>query len=45
MEVMVFIVAMAFWGAPLSVMCEGRREQVAYGPGVMGVQLRMTSPV
>ena len=45
MAVRVLMVAMAFWAEPLRVMLEGRREQVAYGPGVMGVQLRMTSPV
>ena len=45
MEVMVLIVATAFWAAPLRVMLEGRREQVAYWPGVMGVQLRTTVPL
>ena len=44
MVVMVLMVAMAFWAAPLRVMLEGRREQVAYWPGVMGVQLRTTVP-
>src|SRR5713226_966514 len=39
MVVMVLMVAMAFWGAPLRGMLEGRSEQVAYWPGVMGVQL------
>ena len=45
MVVMVLIVAMAFWGAPLRGMLEGRSEQVAYWPGVMGVQLRTTVPL
>ena len=45
MVVMVLMVAMAVWGAPLRVMLEGRREQVAYWPGVMGVQLRTTVPL
>jgi hypothetical protein len=43
--VMVLMVTMAFWGAPLRGMVEGRREQVAYRPGVTGVQLRTTVPV
>src|SRR6266851_2442651 len=38
MVVMVLMVAMAFWGAPLRGMLEGRSEQVACWPGVMGVQ-------
>jgi hypothetical protein len=42
--VMVLMVTMAFWGAPLRGMVEGRREQVAYWPGVTGVQLRTTVP-
>ena len=41
---MVLMVAMAFWVVPLRVMLEGRSEQVAYWPGVMGVQLRTTVP-
>jgi hypothetical protein len=45
MVVMVLIVAMAFWGAPLRLMLEGRSEQVAYWPGLMGVQLRTTVPL
>src|ERR1700692_155653 len=40
MVVMVLMVAMALWGAPLRGMLEGRSEQVAYWPGLMGVQLR-----
>src|SRR5260370_32050870 len=43
--VMVLMVAMAFWAAPLRAMLEGRSEQVAYWPGVMGVQLRTTVPL
>src|SRR5271170_6984903 len=43
--VMVLMVAMAFCAALLRVMLEGRSEQVAYWPGVMGVQLRTTSPL
>ena len=43
--VMVLMVAMAFWAAPLRGMLEGRSEQVAYWPGVMGVQLRTTVPL
>ena len=45
MVVIVLMVAMAIWGAPLRGMLEGRREQVAYWPGVMGVQLRTTVPL
>ena len=45
MDVMVLMVAMAFWVVALRVMFEGRREQVAYWPGLIGVQLRMTLPV
>src|ERR1700749_3555691 len=43
--VMVLMVAMAVCGAPLRAMLEGSREQVAYWPGLMGVQLRTTVPV
>src|ERR1700704_1141333 len=43
--VMVLMVAMALWGAPLRLMLEGRSEQVAYWPGLMGVQLRTTVPL
>ena len=43
--VMVLMVAMAFWAAPLRAMLEGRSEQVAYWPGLMGVQLRTTVPL
>lgn len=43
--VMVLMVAMAVWGAPLRAMLEGSSEQVAYWPGVMGVQLRTTVPL
>jgi hypothetical protein len=45
MVVMVLRVAMAFCAELWSVMLEGRREQVAYWPGVMGVQLRTTVPL
>ena len=45
MVVMVLMVAMAFWGVPLRVMLEGSSEQVAYWPGLMGVQLRTTVPL
>ena len=46
MVVMVLMVAMAFWTAvPLRATLEGRSEQVAYWPGVMGVQLRTTVPL
>ena len=44
-SVTVLMVAMAFCGAPLRVTLEGRSEQVAYWPGVMGVQLRTTVPL
>src|SRR6266487_3486544 len=44
MVVMVLMVAMALWAAPFRLMLEGRREQVAYWPGVMRVQLRTTVP-
>ncbi len=44
MEVTVWMVAMAFWGAPLRGMLEGTIEQVAKSAGVMGVQLRTTVP-
>ena len=43
--VMVLMVAVADWVAPLRVMLEGSREQVAYWPGVMGVQLRTMVPL
>lgn len=43
-EVMVLMVAVEFWAVPLRVMLEGMSEQVALGPGVIGVQLRMTVP-
>jgi hypothetical protein len=43
--VMVLMVAIALCAAPLRAMLEGRSEQVAYWPGVMGVQLRTTSPL
>ena len=43
--VMVLMVAMAVWGAPLRGMLEGRREQVGYGPGVVGGQLGSWWPV
>ncbi len=43
--VMVLMVAMAVWGAPLRGMLEGSSEQVAYWPGVIGVQLRTTVPL
>ena len=45
MLVMVLMVAMAFSGAPLRAMLEGRSEQVAYWPGLMGVQLSTTVPL
>ena len=45
MVVMVLMVAMALWAAPLREMLERRSEQVAYWPGVMGVQLRTTVPL
>jgi hypothetical protein len=44
-SVTVLMVAAAFCGEPLRVMLEGSREQVAYCPGLMGVQLRTTVPV
>jgi hypothetical protein len=44
MVVIVLMVTTAFCDAPLRVMLEGRSEQVAYWPGVTGVQLRTTSP-
>jgi hypothetical protein len=44
-SVTVLMVAMAFWVVPLRVMLEGRSEQVAYWPGLMGVQLRITVPL
>ncbi len=44
MEVTVWMVAMAFWGAPLRGMLEGTMEQVAESAGAMGVQLRTTVP-
>lgn len=43
--VMVLMVAMEFCAAPLREMLEGSSEQVAYCPGLMGVQLRTTVPV
>ena len=43
--VMVLIVATALCAALLRVMLEGSREQVAYWPGLIGVQLRTTSPL
>jgi hypothetical protein len=43
--VMVLMVATALWGVEVSLMLEGSREHVAYWPGLMGVQLRTTSPV
>jgi hypothetical protein len=43
--VMVLMVATAFWAAVVRAMLEGSREHVAYWPGVMGVQLRTTSPL
>ena len=44
-EVMVLRVAVAFCAVLLRVRLEARREQVAYWPGLMGVQLRTTAPV
>ena len=44
-SVTVLMVAMAFCAAPLRVMLEGRSEHVAYWPGLMGVQLRITVPL
>jgi hypothetical protein len=43
--VMVLMVATAVWGEPVRSMFEGSSEQVAYWPGVIGVQLRMTVPL
>ena len=42
--VMVLMVAVASCAAPLRVMLEGSSEQVAYWPGLTGVQLRTTVP-
>ena len=42
--VMVLMVAVAFCALPLRVMLDGSSEQVAYWPGLMGVQLRTTVP-
>ena len=44
-SVTVLMFAMEFCAAPLRAMLEGRSEQVALGPGVMGVQLRTTVPM
>jgi hypothetical protein len=45
-EVTVLMVATELCGEPLvRVMLEGSSEQVAYWPGLMGVQFRTTVPV
>jgi hypothetical protein len=43
--VMVLMVAVAVWVTPVRLTLEGKSEQLAYWPGVTGVQLSTTVPL